>query len=172
MADNLTRVQRSYCMSRVKRRDTDLERLVRSELHRRGLRFRTHAKDLPGTPDIVFRTAHVAVFVDGDFWHGYRLPVWESTISQFWRNKLRDNRERDQRNFRRLRAGGWRVVRVWQREIKRDLNGSVAKIIDCVTAQRAERGIQVSRGRMTVEAKSLQLVIERPSESSRWELDI
>ena len=60
MPDNLTLEQRSYCMSRVKNRDTNIERLVRSELHRRGQRFRKHAKDLPGKPDLVFRSAKVA----------------------------------------------------------------------------------------------------------------
>ena len=71
MSDNLTPTQRSYCMSRVKGKDTSIERLVRSELHKRGFRFRKHVKTLPGKPDIVFPKAKVAVFVDGDFWHGY-----------------------------------------------------------------------------------------------------
>ena len=60
----------------------------------------------------------VAVFVDGDFWHGWRLPAWERKLSKFWRDKLRANRARDQRNFRRLRARGWKVIRVWQHELR------------------------------------------------------
>ena len=73
MPDNLTKKQRSYCMSRVKNKDTDIEKIVRSELHKRGYRFRKHLKKLPGTPDIAFTRAKVAVFIDGDFWHGYRF---------------------------------------------------------------------------------------------------
>lgn len=126
--DNLTPEQRSYCMSRVKGKDTGLEKLVRTELHRRGLRFRKHVKDLPGKPDIVFTRAKVAVFIDGDFWHGYRLPLWEHKLSDFWREKIGKTRKRDQRNFRKLRRMGWRVIRIWQHEIDRDLEACLEKI--------------------------------------------
>src|SRR5215468_3434899 len=101
-------------MSRVKSRDTDLERLVRTGLRRQGLRFTTHAKGLPGRPDIVFTAARVAVFVDGDFWHGYRFPLWQGKLSPFWQAKIARNRARDTKNFRKLRRMGWIVVRVWQ----------------------------------------------------------
>lgn len=126
--DTLTPEQRSYCMSRVKGKDTGLEKLVRSEIHRRGLRFKKHAKELPGKPDIVFPGARVAVFVDGDFWHGYRFPLWKGAVPDFWKNKIGKNRERDRRNFRRLRNMGWRVIRLWQHEIERDLDGCVERV--------------------------------------------
>ena len=132
MADNLTPAQRSYCMSRVKGKDTALERAVRSELHMRGLRFRKHVRQLPGKPDIVFARAKVAVFVDGDFWHGYRFPVWESTLSPFWKSKISETRIRDQRNFRRLRRMGWRVVRLWEHRLERDLAGVTEAITQVV----------------------------------------
>lgn len=128
MADNLTHEQRSYCMSRVKGRDTGLERLVRSELHKRGLRFRKHVKNLPGKPDIVFVNKKVAVFLDGDFWHGYRFPQWERKLSKFWRKKIGETRKRDQRNFAKLRRMGWRVIRIWEHSIERDLDRVVRKI--------------------------------------------
>lgn len=129
MTDNLTPAQRSYRMSRVKNRDTGLEVLVRSEVHRRGYRFRKHVKELPGKPDLVFTKSKVAVFIDGDFWHGYRFPQWEHTVSGFWKEKIEKNRARDQKNFRKLKGMGWRVIRVWQHDIKKDLNRSVQKII-------------------------------------------
>jgi len=75
---------------------------VRSELHKRGLRFRKHVKDLPGKPDVVFPTVKVAVFIDGDFWHGYKFPSWEHKVSDFWKQKINKNRERDRRNHRKL----------------------------------------------------------------------
>lgn len=128
MADNLTPEQRSYCMSRVKGKDTGLETLVRSELHKRGLRFRKHVKDLPGKPDIVFSKARVAVFIDGDFWHGYRFPSWEHNLSDFWKEKIGKNRERDQRNFKKLRKMGWKVVRIWQHQVKNDFYGCITRI--------------------------------------------
>jgi len=118
MPDHLTREQRSHAMKRVKLKDGSLENLVQRELRANGLRFRRHVRNLPGSPDIVFPCERVAVFVDGDFWHGWRLPAWEHKLSKFWRDKLRANRARDQRNFRRLRADGWKVIRIWQHELR------------------------------------------------------
>lgn len=71
--DPLTKAQRSYCMFQVKGKDTSLEQIVRSALHKHGLRFDKHVSDLPGKPDIVFPRHKIAVFLDGDFWHGYRF---------------------------------------------------------------------------------------------------
>jgi len=119
-------------MSNVKGRDTTIERVVRSELHRRGLRFRKHVKALPGRPDAVFPSAKVAVFIDGDFWHGFRFPQWEHKLSDFWRDKIAKNRARDQRNFKALRRDGWTVVRLWQHQIERDLEGCLDRIISVV----------------------------------------
>jgi DNA mismatch endonuclease (patch repair protein) len=116
-------------MSRVKLKDGSLETIVRSELHRRGFRFRKHVKSLPGSPDAVFPRQKVAVFIDGDFWHGYRLPAWEHKLKPFWKEKIRANRQRDRRNFRKLQRMGWRVVRVWQHQIRQDLESVVGKII-------------------------------------------
>lgn len=132
MPDNLTKEQRSYCMSRVKGKDTRLEKVVRSELHKRGLRFRKHTGKLPGKPDIVFVTQKVVVFLDGDFWHGYRFPQWEKTLAKFWRNKIGETRKRDQRNFAKLRRMGWRVIRIWEHSIKNDLNAVVTKICEAI----------------------------------------
>jgi DNA mismatch endonuclease (patch repair protein) len=119
MADHLTPAQRARAMKRVKLKNGSLEKLVQRELQAKGLKFRRHVRALPGKPDIVFQKEKVAVFVDGDFWHGWRLPVWEHKLSKFWRDKLRANRARDQRNFRRLRAQGWKVIRIWQHELLR-----------------------------------------------------
>lgn len=132
VVDNLTPAQRSLCMSRVRGRDTGLERLVRSALHRQGFRFRKHVKTLPGRPDIVFPRAKVVVFIDGDFWHGYRFPLWEDRPSPFWKKKIRENRLRDRRNFRRLRSRGWRVKRIWQHEIELDPTRCVDRIVELV----------------------------------------
>lgn len=130
MTDNLTPEQRRYCMSRVKGKDTTLEKVVRSELHKRGLRFRKHVKKLPGMPDVVFPKAKVAVFIDGDFWHGYRFPLWRDTLSPFWRVKIGETRKRDQRNFAKLRRMGWQPIRLWQHSVKKDLDGVVEGIAE------------------------------------------
>lgn len=132
MPDNLTPEQRSYCMSRIKGKDTGLEVHVRSELHKRGLRFRKHIKELPGKPDIVFSKARVAVFVDGDFWHGYRFPLWEHKVSDFWKKKIAKNRDRDGRNHKKLRGMGWTVIRVWQHEVQEDLETCINRIVSAI----------------------------------------
>lgn len=128
MPDNLTPAQRSYAMSRVKNRDTAPEVKVRSALHRRGLRFTKHVRSLPGTPDIVFSKTRVAVFIDGDFWHGFQFRRWENKLTPYWQAKIARNRQRDARTFRALRAMGWRAVRVWTHSVNKDLDGVVARI--------------------------------------------
>lgn len=132
MPDNLTPEQRSYCMSRIKGKDTGLEMRVRSELHRRGFRFRKHVKDLPGKPDVVFTKAKVAVFIDGDFWHGYRFPSWEHKVSDFWKQKINKNRERDRKNRKKLKEMGWTVIRLWQHDLERDFQECIEKIVAAV----------------------------------------
>lgn len=129
MPDHMTPDQRSRAMKSVKLKDGPLERLIQSELRKLGLRFRRNYKRLKGSPDIVFPKRKVAVFIDGDFWHGWRLPTWERKLSAFWRLKLRANRKRDQRNFRRLRAEGWEVIRLWEHEIRSDGSGCVRRIL-------------------------------------------
>ncbi len=132
MTDNLTPQQRKYCMSRIKGKDTGLEKRVRSELHRRGLRFRKHVKELPGKPDIVFGKAKVAVFVDGDFWHGYDFSSWENKVSDFWKGKISKNRERDLKNHQELSELGWTVIRLWQHEVEKDFEDCIDRIISAV----------------------------------------
>ncbi len=117
-------------MSRVRGRDTGLETRVRSELHRRGLRFRKHVKELPGKPDIAFTKAKVAVFLDGDFWHGYGFSTWQDTVSPFWKAKIAKTIERDRRYNRQLQVIGWTVLRLWQHDIEKDFEAS----IKCITA--------------------------------------
>lgn len=129
MPDNLTPEQRSYCMSRIRGKDTQLEVRVRSSLHRNGLRFRKHMNGLPGRPDIVFTKARVAVFIDGDFWHGYQFPAWEERVSDFWKKKITRTRERDVETSRRLRELGWVVLRIWQHEIEDDFGGCISRVM-------------------------------------------
>ena len=133
MADNLTPEQRSYCMSRVRGRNTDLEKFVWNELRTRGLRFRKHVSDLPGSPDIVLLKSKTVVFVDGDFWHGYRFPVWRKKVSDFWKVKIEKNRTRDRRNFQKLRRRGWKVIRIWQHQLERDSESCIQKVISATS---------------------------------------
>lgn len=124
-------------MSQVKTRNTDLEIIVIKGLKKRGFRFRRHVKVLPGKPDIVFYQAKLAVFVDGDFWHGYRLPRWRDALSPFWQEKIEKNRKRDRRNFAKLRRMGWRVIRIWQHQLQDDPASCIEQIAKFTMTARA-----------------------------------
>src|SRR5258706_16226063 len=120
MRDFMTSAQRSRAMARVKNRDNAMELAIRGRLHQRGFRFRKHVADLPGRPDIVFISARLAIFLDGDFWHGYRYPCWSHKLKPFWQSKIESNRKRDIKNFRTLRRAGWQVMRFWGHQILSD----------------------------------------------------
>lgn len=128
MKDNLTPEQRRKTMQAVKSRDTSLERIVSSALYLRGLRFRRCVSSLPGKPDFVFPRSKLVVFVDGDFWHGWRFPAWKDQLKEYWRLKIERNRRRDRLNFQRLRRKGWTVLRFWSHQVDRDLNSVIDKI--------------------------------------------
>lgn len=117
MADVVDRRTRSRMMSGIKGRDTKPERVVRSYLHRAGLRFRLHRTGLPGRPDLVFPKFRVAVFVHGCFWHRHescRFATTPASNVAFWQAKFAQNVDRDSRVQRELRRAGWRVVTVWE----------------------------------------------------------
>lgn len=121
MTDTMTPEQRSRCMAAIKGKDTKPEMIVRKYLFSRGLRYRVNNRKLPGSPDIVLRKYKTVVFIDGCFWHGhegckyYRLP--KSNVD-YWRHKIAMNIARDYVNGVDLRLAGWKVIRVWECEIK------------------------------------------------------
>jgi DNA mismatch endonuclease (patch repair protein) len=135
----------SETASRIKQRnrsrDTKAELLLRKELWRRGLRYRLHAPDLPGKPDIVFRRAKVAIFCDGDFWHGRSWRERHERLSRgsnapYWTAKIAANVARDRRNTRSLRAAGWTVVRLWETDILRNVSREAGKVARTLTVPR------------------------------------
>jgi DNA mismatch endonuclease, patch repair protein len=128
--DIMSREARSLLMSRINGKNTSPERSMFSELRLRRIYFATHAKDLPGCPDIVFRRIKLAVFIDGDFWHGWRFPLWEHKLSEKWRDKIASTRNRDQRNFRKLRRMGWTVIRIWEHQIETDVESCIERVLD------------------------------------------
>jgi DNA mismatch endonuclease (patch repair protein) len=120
---------RSALMARIKGKNTGPERLLREALSADGMRCEYHAKDLLGRPDLVFRDCRVAVFVDGDFWHGWRFSIWRDKLSAKWEKKIESNRRRDSRVHRSLRRAGWRVLRIWEHQIERDLHACVRRVL-------------------------------------------
>lgn len=112
---------------------------VRRALHRLGMRYRLHAKDLPGKPDIIFRRNRVAIQVRGCFWHGHECKVAHTPKSRmgYWLPKLARNMERDIKNDRALRRMGWRVIQIWECQLrsKKGFTKQVARIIRVLEAQ-------------------------------------
>ncbi len=126
----------SAVMRRVRSAHTAPEMALRRELHRRGLRYRVHDARLPGKPDLVFRSARVVVFVDGDFWHGrqWKQRGHPDLASQFthnreyWVTKISRTIARDAGIRRELIAAGWDVVRIWETDLHEDLRGWADKV--------------------------------------------
>lgn len=125
MADNMTPSQRSLTMSRIRSRDTVPELVVRRLLHARGLRYRTHLRTLPGKPDLVFRGPKVAVFVDGDFWHGWRFSRWRE-VGAVLAGEDQSEAGRSQRPT--MRREGWTVIRLWEHDIEADPSGCADRV--------------------------------------------
>lgn len=113
--------KRRRTMQAVKSRDTTPEMIVRRMLHAEGYRYRLHLTSLPGCPDIVFPSRRKALFINGCFWHGHSCPRGSrvpKTNRRYWEKKIARNRERDINSIVELQALGWRVLTLWECEIK------------------------------------------------------
>ncbi len=123
-------------MSRIKGRKTKPEEIIAKYLFSQGFRYRRNVKKLPGTPDIVLKKYKTVIFVNGCFWHiheGCKYFVWPKDNSEFWKNKLLANKERDEKEKKGIEELGWKVIVVWECQLKkaereRTLNWQVEKI--------------------------------------------
>jgi DNA mismatch endonuclease (patch repair protein) len=137
--DIMSVAARSAVMARIRSENTSPEREISRGLVALGLKLERHPRDIPGRPDILFRSARVAVFIDGDFWHGWRFPLWKNKLSEKWALKIESNRARDQRNIRHLRQLGWKVVRIWEHQVEQDANKCIARVRRILEIARAEK---------------------------------
>lgn len=122
MADKHTPAQRSFNMSRIRSKNTKPEMLLRGKLFAAGFRYRLNVKNLPGKPDLVFKKYNTAIFVHGCFWHGHehcRYFVTPKTRTEFWLDKINGNIKRDHENERKLLEARWKVITVWECELKK-----------------------------------------------------
>jgi DNA mismatch endonuclease (patch repair protein) len=136
MADRLSPEARSANMSKVGNKNTKPELLVRRVLHRAGYRFRLHRGDLPGSPDVVLPRWRTAVFVNGCFWHGHegcRRSKLPSTRTEFWQTKVERNRERDGIAKEGLEKLGYKVVTLWECELKNE--AGILERVDSATGR-------------------------------------
>lgn len=121
MADVHTKETRSYNMSRIKAKDTKPELQVRKYLHSKGFRYKLHDKTLPGRPDIVLPKYKTVIFIHGCFWHGHnacKYYVVPKTKTEWWLDKINGNIANDTRAVTALQQAGWRVITVWECELK------------------------------------------------------
>jgi len=126
--DKISKEKRSKIMSCIKSKNTKIELKLRKTLWKKGHRYRIHKK-LPGSPDIVLVNKRLAVFVDGDFWHGYQFEKLRPKLkNDFWFKKITRNMQRDKEVNQKLKEMGWKVLRFWEHEINNDLSKCIKKI--------------------------------------------
>ncbi len=122
----------SAVMSRILAKNTKAEVMLRKALWNHGFRYRLHSKKVFGNPDIIFSKYKLVVFVDGDFWHGYDWQNKKKKIATnkaYWIPKIERNMQRDMEVTQTLISHGWKVIRFWEHEIKKSLEGCVAEVI-------------------------------------------
>lgn len=131
MADIFSKKKRSEVMSLVRSTNTKPElafrKLISSAVYPLGYRYKLNYKKLPGKPDLVFISQKIAFFVDGSFWHGYRLRHGQSLSQKYWLPKIKRNMQRDKEVDQRLRKLGWKVIRIWDHELQKRPQKILAK---------------------------------------------
>jgi DNA mismatch endonuclease (patch repair protein) len=136
MTDTVDTVTRSRIMSRIRSKDTVPEMVVRKGLFARGLRYRLHDHSIPGRPDLIFPRFKAVIMVNGCFWHGHacRLAHQPSSNVNYWSAKIKRNRANDARARNDLEGLGWRVMVIWECEVKRRNNEEIAALLDRAAA--------------------------------------
>lgn len=134
MTDIVDPATRSRMMSGIRGKNTGPELFIRSALHRRGFRFRLHAKDLPGKPDLVLPKYRAMIYIHGCFWHRHTCSLFKlpATRTGFWLTKIDGNVRRDQRNIAQALQLGWRVLIVWECAIRKNSATGQAAVVDLV----------------------------------------
>ena len=133
--DTHTTEQRRKNMQAIKCKDTQIEVILRKELWSRGIRYRKNVKDVIGKPDIAFKRKKIAVFCDSEFWHGYNWNVKQNDIKshrEFWIPKIEKNIERDKKVNDALEANGWKVLRFWGKELKKNVEACADLIVEAL----------------------------------------
>lgn len=131
--DNLSPEQRHKNMSRIRSKGTKAEEKVMQELRRRKIYFAKHADKIFGKPDIVFRRKKVVVFIDSDFWHGHpERYIMPKTNVEYWMKKIERNRQRDIEVNEKLTEKGWKVIRIWEYDVKKNFESIIEQILTAI----------------------------------------
>ncbi len=140
MTDTLTPAQRHKNMSHIRSKNTKPELKVRRWLWQHGFRYRLNVKDIPGRPDIVMRKHRTVIFINGCFWHGHdgcsKFVMPKSNV-EFWENKIRTNKVRDEKNYNLLRDAGWNVIVIWECQLRTSLiEETMREVAECLNNTR------------------------------------
>jgi len=129
--DKISKTIRSKVMSKIRSKGTKFETdFIEKLKEKTNLEFEKNVKDIKGKPDIVFREQMLCIFLDSDFWHGWQYPRWKHLLkNNFWREKIEKNRLRDKNTTRFLRQNGWKVIRIWEHNIKNDFEREIIRIL-------------------------------------------
>jgi len=122
-------------MQKIKGVNTKPELLFRKALWAKGFRYRVNKTGLPGKPDIVLKSRRLIIFIDGEFWHGYKWHEKKPKIKAnrgYWIPKIERNMQRDRENNQKLKELGYTVLRFWEHEIKKDLNSCIDKVLSVI----------------------------------------
>ncbi|MCK5140161.1 MAG: very short patch repair endonuclease [Thermodesulfovibrionia bacterium] len=131
--DNLTSEQRRKNMQNIRSKNTMPELRIMRELRRRKVYFAVHVDKITGKPDIVFRRKKVLVFIDSDFWHGHpKRYIKPKTNWQYWQTKIDRNKKRDKEVNTSLRGEGWKIIRLWEYDIKRNIDKCINKLLKAI----------------------------------------
>ena len=130
--------QKHYNMSRIRSKNTKIEILLRKSLWHSGIRYRIHYSELPGKPDIAITKYNIAIFCDGEFWHGKDWSAKKDKIQtnrEYWLPKIERNMERDRQIDKELDYLGWRVLRFWGKDIEKNLDDCISDVQDTILEQ-------------------------------------
>lgn len=131
--DNLTKSQRRKNMQNIRSAGTLPETLIMRALRRKKIYFAENVKSLTGKPDIVFRRKKIVVFIDSDFWHVHpKRFIMPQSNKRYWREKIRRNKERDKEVNARLKKEGWKVIRIWEHDVKCNIDKCITKILKII----------------------------------------
>jgi DNA mismatch endonuclease, patch repair protein len=133
MADKISKDQRSYNMSRIRSSNTEIEKTVRKWLFSNGLRYRKNSVHLPGKPDIVIQKYKIVIFVNGCFWHGHiecKISHIPNSSENYWSNKILKTQTRDIENIKKLESLGWKVIIIWECQLKSDSERILKNLLD------------------------------------------
>lgn len=126
-------------MSRIRSENTKAEVKLRKALWAKGYRYRKNVRSLPGSPDIAIKKYKIAVFIDGEFWHGYNWEEKRAAIKSnrsYWIPKIERNMERDRENTQKLQENGWLVLRFWEQRLKKEFNTCLILIAEAIESRR------------------------------------